>query len=162
MAIDAFLKIDDIKGDSIDDKHPNEIEVLSWSWGCSQLGSTHSGTGGGSGKVSIQDLSITKKVDAATNMLIKHCCKGEHFKTGVLSLRKAGGKGGPVEYLVIKLEEIIVSSYSTGGSGEGGEVVHENVSLNFAKFQIDYKGQGADGAAKAVVTAKWNIPKNCE
>jgi type VI secretion system secreted protein Hcp len=95
-------------------------------------------------------------------MLIKHCCKGEHFKTGVLSLRKAGGKGGPVEYLVIKLEEIIVSSYSTGGSGEGGEVVHENVSLNFAKFQIDYKGQGADGAAKAVVTAKWNIPKNCE
>ena len=159
MAIDAFIKIDDLKGDSIDEKHTGEIEVLSWSWGLSQLGSTHSGTGGGSGKVSVQDLSITKRCDASTSNLIKMCCSGHHFKQALLTLRKAGGKT-PVEYLKIKLQDIIVSSYSTGGSGEGGEIIHENISLNFAKVTVEYTPQDKTGAAQAAMSASCNIPGN--
>lgn len=160
MAIDAFFKIDDLKGDSVDDKHANEIEVLSWSWGMSQLGSTHSGQGGGSGKVSVQDLSFVKRIDASSPNLMQMCCSGKHFKEGLLTVRKAGGKT-PVEYLKIKLEDMIVSNYSTGGSGEGGEVIHENVTLNFAKFAVTYTPQDKAGTALGAINATWNIQKNC-
>ena len=33
MAVDYFLKIDGIDGESQDDKHKDWIEVLSFSWG---------------------------------------------------------------------------------------------------------------------------------
>ena len=33
MASDIFAKLGDIKGESLDDKHKDEIEILSWSWG---------------------------------------------------------------------------------------------------------------------------------
>jgi len=161
MAIDAFFKIDDLKGDSVDDKHKDEIEVLSWSWGMSQLGSTHSAQGGGSGKVSVQDLSFVKRIDASSPNLIQFCCLGSHMKTALLTVRKAGTKG-PVEYLKIKLEELIVSNYSTGGSGEGGEIIHENVTLNFAKFEVTYTPQDTGGLGGGAVKATWNIAKNCK
>jgi len=159
MAIDAFIKIDDLVGDSADDKHAKEIEVLSWSWGMSQLGSTHSGHGGGSGKVSVQDLSFVKRIDASTPNLIQMCCSGKHFSTGLLTVRKAGGKT-PVEYLKIKLEDMIVSNYSTGGSGEGGEIIHENVTLNFARFTVTYTPQDKAGAAMGAINAQYDIQKN--
>jgi type VI secretion system secreted protein Hcp len=159
MAIDAFIKIDDLVGDSQDDKHAKEIEVLSWSWGMSQLGSTHSGQGGGSGKVSVQDLSFVKRIDASSPNLIQMCCSGKHFAHGLLTVRKAGGKT-PVEYLKIKLEDMIVSNYSTGGSGEGGEVIHENVTLNFARFTVTYTPQDKAGAAMGAINAQYDIQKN--
>jgi type VI secretion system secreted protein Hcp len=159
MAIDAFIKIDDLVGDSTDDKHPKEIEVLSWSWGMSQLGSTHSGTGGGSGKVSVQDLSFVKKIDSSSPNLIQMCCSGKHFTSGLLTVRKAGGKT-PVEYLKIKLEDMIVSNYSTGGSGEGHEVIHENITLNFAKFTVIYTPQDKAGTAMGAINACFDIQKN--
>ena len=159
MAVDAFMKIDDLVGDSQDDKHAKEIEVLSWSWGMSQLGSTHSGHGSGSGKVSVQDLSFVKRIDASSPNLIKMCCSGKHFKEGYLTVRKAGGKT-PVEYLKIKLEEMIVSNYSTGGSGEGGEIIHENITLNFAKFAVTYTPQDKTGAAMGAINVTYDIQKN--
>jgi type VI secretion system secreted protein Hcp len=159
MAIDAFIKIDDLVGDSADDKHAKEIEVLSWSWGMSQHGSTHSGTGGGSGKVSVQDLSFVKRIDASSPNLIQMCCSGKHFSSGLLTVRKAGGKT-PVEYLKIKLEDMIVSNYSTGGSGEGGEIIHENVTLNFARFTVTYTPQDKAGAACGAINAQYDIQKN--
>lgn len=159
MAIDAFIKIDDLVGDSQDDKHAKEIEVLSWSWGMSQLGSTHSGQGGGSGKVSVQDLSFVKRIDASSPNLIQMCCSGKHFTQALLTVRKAGGKT-PVEYLKIKLEDLIVSNYSTGGSGEGGEIIHENVTLNFARFTVTYTPQDKAGAAMGAINAQYDIQKN--
>jgi len=159
MAIDAFIKIDDLVGDSIDDAHKKEIEVLSWSWGMSQLGSTHSGTGSGSGKVSVQDLSFVKRIDSSTPNLIQMCCSGAHFNKGVLTLRKAGGKS-PVEYLKITLEKMIVSNYSTGGSGEGGEVIHENITLNFAQFKVEYTPQDDKGKPLPGCNAAFNIATN--
>lgn len=90
MAIDMFLKIEGVEGESTDKSHKGEIDILSWSWGMSQSGTTHMGSGGGSGKVSVQDLSLTKYVDAATHALMLGCCKGTHFDQAVLVVRKAG------------------------------------------------------------------------
>lgn len=115
MAVDIFIKIGDIKGESVDKTHKDEIEVLNWSWGMSQSGNMHTGTGGGAGKVSIQDLSLTKYVDKATPNLMMHCSSGKHVAKVTLTVRKAGGDN-QVEYLIINLEEVLISSLSTGGS----------------------------------------------
>jgi type VI secretion system secreted protein Hcp len=160
MAVDMFLKIDDIKGESSDSKHKDEIEVLAWSWGMSQSGSTHSGSGSGSGKVSVQDISITKPVDRASPNLMKMCCTGQHFKTAMLVVRKAGGKS-PVEYIKLELKEGIVSSVQTGGSG-GEDRLTENVTLNFGAFKYEYTPQKADGSGDAAIPAQFDIAKNTD
>ena len=159
MAVDMFLKLDDCKGESQDSSHADEIDVLAWSWGMSQSGSMHMGSGGGSGKVSVQDLSVTKWVDKSSCVLMQMVCEGDHFGEGILTVRKAGGKGGPVEYLIITMEDIIVSSYSTGGSG-GEDRLTENMSLNFAKVKVQYTPQKMDGTADASNELGWNIQKN--
>src|SRR3569623_3771548 len=117
MAMDMFLKIDALKGDSIDDSHPNEIQVLSWSWGMSQSGTTHSATGGGAGNVNVQDLSFMKNIDTTTTNLIKACCNGTHFKSALQTVRKADGKSA-VEYLKIKMQDLIISNVSSSLSGD--------------------------------------------
>ena len=158
MAVDMFIKIGDIKGESIDKGgHKEEIDVLAWSWGLSQSGSFHGGSGGGAGKVSIQDISVTKYVDTASTALVLACCKGTHIDSAVLTVRKAGDK--PLEYIKITLTKVLVSSVSTGGSG-GEDRLTENLSLNFAKFKVEYTKQADKGGKDATSTAEWDIPGN--
>jgi type VI secretion system secreted protein Hcp len=158
MAVDMFLKIDDIKGESVDHKHKDEIQVLAWSWGMTQSGTTHDGPGGGSGKVNVNDLSFTHFIDTASPNLMKFCCNGKHFKTALLTVRKAGGDN-QVEYLKIKLQDIIISSVSTGGSG-GEDRITENVGLNFGKFTLEYTPQKSDGTPGPAIPVAWNVPQN--
>jgi len=157
MAVDMFIKIDDIKGESKDEKHKDEMDVLAWSWGMSQSGTTHSGSGGGSGKVAVQDISLTKYVDKASPNLIQYCCAGKHFKEAVLVVRKAGGT--PLEYIKITLSHGLVSSVSTGGSG-GEDRLTENVTLNFQSFKYEYTVQKDDGSGEAGPKAGWNMAEN--
>jgi type VI secretion system secreted protein Hcp len=159
MAADIFIKIDDIAGESIDKTHAGAISVLSWSWGVTQSGTTHDGPGGGAGKAHVQDLTFVHYVDSATPNLIKMACAGKHFKNAMLTVRKAGNT--PLEYLKIKLHDIIISSISHGGSG-GDDRHTENVTLNFAKFEVHYTPQKSDGSGGATIPATWNIPKNTE
>ncbi|MFV9654099.1 Hcp family type VI secretion system effector [Pseudomonas yangonensis] len=159
MAVDIFIKIGDIKGESQDKTHKDEIEVLNWSWGMSQSGNMHTGTGGGAGKVSIQDLSLTKYVDKATPNLMMHCSSGKHVPKVTLTVRKAGGDT-QVEYLIINLEEVLISSLSTGGSGNDDRLI-ENITLNFAKVTVDYQPQKADGTKEGgPIKYGWNIRSN--
>lgn len=159
MAVDIFIKIGDIKGESVDKTHKDEIEVLNWSWGMSQSGNMHTGTGGGAGKVNIQDLSLTKYVDKATPNLMMHCSSGKHVPKVTLTVRKAGGDN-QVEYLIINLEEVLISSLSTGGSGSDDRLI-ENVTLNFAKVTVDYQPQKADGTKEGgPIKYGWNIRSN--
>lgn len=125
MAVDMFMKIKTIEGESTDKTHKKEIDVLAWSWGMSQSGTTHVGGGGGSGKVGVQDLSFTKYVDSSSNALILGCCSGEHYDEALLTVRKAGKD--PLEYIKITMKEVIVTSVTTGGSG-GEDRLTENVT----------------------------------
>lgn len=159
MASDMFMKIDDIKGESTDTSHKDEIEVLSWSWVMSQSGSAHSGTGGGSGKVSVQDLSFTKYADKSTPNLVKLCCNSKHFQSAQLTVRKAGGK--PVEFVKIKMKDGIISSIRMGGLPAENRLT-ESVTLNFASFTYEYTPQSKDGSASGSIPASWNIAKNSE
>ncbi len=157
MAVDMFIKIGSLKGESVDKGHKEEIDVLAWSWGMSQSGTMHMGTGGGAGKVSVQDLSFTKYIDKASPALMENCCNGKPFPEAKLIVRKAGGD--PLEYLTITLGSVLISSVSTGGSG-GEDRLTENVTLNFATVKLTYKGQKADGTPDAAVDMAWNIAEN--
>jgi type VI secretion system secreted protein Hcp len=159
MAVDMFIKIGDIKGESQDKKHLEEIDVLAWSWGMSNSGTTHMGGGGGAGKVSVQDISFTKYVDSASNALIMHCCQGKHVPKVTLICRKAGGTA--IEFIEIDMEDAIVTAVSTGGSG-GEDRLTENVTLNFSKFKYTYRPQKADGSADADKDATWDMAANVE
>ena len=157
MAVDMFIKIGALKGESVDNTHKGEIDVLAWSWGMSQSGTTHTGGGGGAGKVSVQDISFTKYVDASSNVLIKSVCDGTHHPDATLVVRKAGGTA--IEYIKIKMKEVIITSVSMGGSG-GEDRLTENVTLNFAEFEYDYTPQKPDGTADAVKPVKFSIQEN--
>ena len=111
MAVDMFIKIDGIKGESKDSKHKGEIDVLAWSWGLSNSGTFHMGGGGGSGKANLQDLSFTKYVDAGSADLALSCATGKHIAKANLVVRKAGDK--PLEYILIELTECLITSVST-------------------------------------------------
>ena len=159
MAVDMFIKFNGLDGEAIDKTHSNEIDVLAWSWGMSQSGTTHMGSGGGSGKASYQDLSVTKYVDLASPVLMLYCADGNHFAKATLIVRKAGKK--PLEYLIIKMKDVIITSVSTGGSG-GEDRLTENVSLNFASVEVGYREQKDDGGGEAPKEFKWDIRENAQ
>jgi type VI secretion system secreted protein Hcp len=156
MAVDMFLKLDGIKGESKDGKHKDEIHIESFSWGMNQTGAHGTGGGGGAGKVSVHDISVTKFVDKSSCALMLHCCSGKHIKEGLITVRKAGDK--PLEYLKIKLTDILVSSVQH--AGHGSDLLSENLSLNFAKFQVEYQEQKPDGAGQPGGEMGWDIKKN--
>src|ERR1041384_2192659 len=157
MAVDMFLKLDGIKGESADHKHKDEIHIESFSWGLSQVGTSSAGGGGGAGKVSVHDISVSKVVDKSSPELLLACANGKHIKEGLLTVRKAGEK--PLEYLKIKLNDILISGVQL--SGPGHEQLSEAVTLNFAKFQVEYQEQGPDGAPKGgPVLMGWDVNAN--
>lgn len=157
MAVDMFMKITGVEGESKDSAHKGEIDVLSWSWGMNQTGSGHTGGGGGTGKVSVHDLAFTKYIDKSTPDLMLSCCNGKHFSEAKLTVRKAGEN--PLEYLIITMQDVLVSQISPGGSG-AEERLMEQVSLNFAKVKVDYTEQTSTGGAGAKPKMGWDIEAN--
>jgi type VI secretion system secreted protein Hcp len=154
MASDIFAKLGDIKGESLDSKHKDEIEVLSYSWGVNNAGSMAHGSGGGEGKASFHDISFVHNVDKASPVLMNACATGLHIKEATITHRKAGKEQH--EYLILKMNDIIVTGVSHGGSGDGGRL-SENVSLSFAKVALEYKPQKADGSLDAGVFFKYDL-----
>ncbi|MDQ0588996.1 Hcp family type VI secretion system effector [Variovorax paradoxus] len=157
MAADMFLKLEGVDGESKDDSHKKEIDVLAWSWGAAQSGTGHVGGGSGAGKVNVQDLSVTKYVDSASHLLLLDCCNGQHIKKGTLVVRKAGAT--PLEYIKLTMEDIIVSNVHTGGSG-GEDRLTETITLNFSKFKYEYTPQKSDGSGDGTKETGWDIAAN--
>lgn len=158
MAFDAFLKLGDVKGESGDSKHKDEIEVLSFHWGVNNTGMGGAGGGHGAGKCQVQDFSFVHRLDKSSPVLFQKCATGEHIKDGLFVIRKAGGT--QLEYLKIKFTDIMVSSVRPGGSS-GSDIPLEEVSLNFAKVEVDYQPQDQKGAALGgPVHGGWDLKQN--
>lgn len=157
MAVDYFLKIDGVAGEAADAKHKGEIDVQSWSWGATQTGmaTRSSGSGGGAGKVAMQDFHFVMDVNKASPSLMLACATGQHIKMATLTCRKAGGE--QQEYLKITMSDLLVSSYQTGGSGE---LPVDQVALNFAKIEFEYKPQKPDGTLDSPVKTGYDLKLN--
>jgi type VI secretion system secreted protein Hcp len=155
-ATDMFLKLGDIKGESLDAKHKGEIDVLAWSWGESDnTTASRKSKGGATAPDCIQDLSLTKFVDRATPDILMDAVLGQNINQGTLTLRRAGGiKELAQEYLTLTLSDVTISAYSTGGSG-GEDRITENVTLHFQKMEGTYRQQLPDGSLGAPIT--WTV-----
>lgn len=157
MAMDMFLKITDIPGESRDDKHKQEIDIYSFSWALSQSGSASSGGGGGAGKSEFQDFSFAMPVSKASPKLFLACASGAHLSEATLTVRKAGAT--QVEFLVYKLSDCIVSTYQEGADS-GGDLPTDAFSLNFAKIEVSYKEQDLKGGLGAETKAGWDLKQS--
>jgi type VI secretion system secreted protein Hcp len=156
-AVDYFLKIDGIDGESTDSKHKNEIDVQSWSWGETQAGTSAGGGGGGAGKVAMQDFHFVMTVNKASPKLLINCANGSHIKQALLTCRKAGKE--QQEYLKIKFSDLLISSYQTGGSA-GSVIPTDQISFNFSKIEFEYYPQKADGSLDAKVVQWYDLKAN--
>ena len=156
-AVDYFLKVDGIDGESTDDKHKNEIDVMSFSWGETQSGTHAGGGGGGAGKVSMQDFHFVMKTSKASPKLLLACATGEHIKKAVLVCRKAGGE--QQEYMTMTFSDLLVSSFQTGGSS-GDVIPTDQISLNYSKIEYEYKAQDEKGKLAAGVKVGYDLKAN--
>lgn len=154
MAFDAFLKLKDVKGESTDSKHKDEIPILSFSWGADQSVGD-SGGGKSSGKASIKSFRFSKKTDSSSTTLFIGCCTGKHFPDALVTVRRAGGK--PVEYLTYKFSDVMVESMQWGGTPGGDETPMESVILAFNKVDIRYTPMKPDGSPGSPVETSYDI-----
>ena len=161
MAIDIFLKIDGIDGESTDDKHKNEIVILSYAWGeeAQQAPSGGAGGGGGgAGKVAMQDFHLSMFVSQASPKLFLACAKGEHFKNAVLTVRRAGAS--PADFLKWRFTDVLINSYQTAGDGATGALPADHASLKFSKIEVEYSPVKPDGTLGTPVKAGWENKTN--
>jgi len=157
MAVDYFLKIKGIEGECKADKHENEIDVLSFSWGETQTGTHSTGGGGGAGKVSMQDFHFVQKIHKGSPKLMLACACGEHIPEATLFCRKAGKE--QQEFFTLKFYDLMISSFQTGGSSTGDEIPMEQISMNYSKIEFCYKEQNADGTLKGPIQGKYDLKK---
>lgn len=158
MAQDMFIKIDGIEGESLDATHKNEIQVLNWDWVVSQHSNMHSGSGGGSGKATVNDFSFTHYVEKASPNLLNHCLTGKHIKNIQFVVRKAGGD--PLEYLIMKFTDTIITRVDLHGSLEDESRPRELVHFSFTKMTQDYVMQNAEGHKSGVISASYDVKAN--
>jgi len=144
-----------IKGEAADAQHKGEIEIVSWSWGMQAKNTL--GGGLATGKATIQDLRVVKRVDSASTALMLALRTNEPIQKAVLTLRKAGKS--QLEYLKITIEGGRVTSLTVdGGDAAGSPDVVEKVSFAFNKIEVEYVGQGKDGlpGGSMIFTDTWN------
>jgi len=151
---DMFLSVKGAKhgpinGEAQDDQHKNEIEVLGWSWG--MQGKPSLGGGTASGKATVRELRVVKRVDKASTALMSALRTNEEIKKAVLTLRKVGKK--PLEYFTITIEDGRVMSIDIeAGDSSSAPVLFERVSFSFNKIAVQYTPQAADGSGLGATT----------
>jgi len=158
MPDDMFLELDNVAGESKDQKFNGKIDIHGFSWGVSNIGSGGYGGGSGVGKVNVADVSIMKRVDKASADLIRFCAQGKHIDSGKIHVRKAGGDN-PLEYLTYEMNEVFVTSVQQSDSS-GADVAQESISLNFSKIKVTYNLQSAEGANEAAPDVTLDVKKN--
>jgi type VI secretion system secreted protein Hcp len=159
MAVDFFLKIDGIDGESKDSKHKSEIDIESFSWGATQSGTSHAGGGSGGGKVNMGDIHfVSSYLSKASPKLMLACATGEHIKKAVLICRRAGKE--QQEFLKYTFSDLLVSSYQTSGHNSGDGLPGDQFSFNFTKIEMEYKEQKPDGTLGGTTPAGYDMGAN--
>ena len=163
MAVDAYLQIDGIKGESTDDRHRDWIEVSNVIYAVNQPRAESLSTAGGhtSGRAELYPLTFKKLADIASPVLLQTCATGKTIPKATFEFMRADGDGKPIPYYKIELENLMVASV-TPDSGEGGIIV-ERVQLAYAKIRWTYTRQSIRGGAQGNSSGGWdcNLNKVC-
>jgi type VI secretion system secreted protein Hcp len=142
MATDIFAKIGDIKGESIDARHPDEIDIVSFAWGVTHTPPTAGGGGGGTGKAVFQALSLVHTIDRATPALLLACATGRRMRDATITHRRTGE--ATKEFLVIKLTDVAITGVAHTGDTESP--YSEVITLTFNKVDFEYRPIRPDGS----------------
>jgi type VI secretion system secreted protein Hcp len=156
MAVDYFLKLDGIEGESVDTGHKKEIMVLQWSWGASNISSVGSSGGSGAGKVNPSEFSVITYFDKATPKFWKSICRGTHIATGTMSAVKAGTPEGK-PYLTVDFKEIFVTGLQMSGTNETPSV---NLQFTYNECKIEYSQQDGKGNLTSTGAVTYNRAEN--
>ncbi|ENZ9095861.1 MULTISPECIES: Hcp family type VI secretion system effector [Enterobacteriaceae] len=159
MAIDMYMKVDGVTGESKDSNHTGWIDIDSFSWGASQPGNMYVGGGGGVGKVNFNDLHVNALIDKSVTALLKNCASGKHLAKVELSVCKAGGT--QVEYAKITLEDVLVTSVQYTGA-KSGDTIGVSYAFQASKVKQQYWEQSTSGGKGAESSGGWNIKENKE
>jgi len=154
---DAYLTVDGVTGESQRAGHEGEIEIISFDFSATNPSSVGIGKGGGVGAVNLSSFNVMKKTDAASADLFKHCCSGKHFPTAKVTLYKAGGDGGALDYLVYEFEEVYVDHIQWSGAEGSDGIPSESVSFSFGKFVVTYNQQDEKGAKAGSFMGSWDV-----
>jgi len=156
MAQDYFLKIAGVDGESADVQHKTEIDVESFGWGETvAVAPGGGGSGAAAGKVQPQMFNFVKRVDKSSPVLMQACATGQHFKSAVLTTRKAGASQH--DYMKITMEDVVITSYYVSGSSYGDFAPIDHLSMNFVRLELSYKEQKPDGTFGTEVKAKYDF-----
>ena len=155
MAVDYFLDLATVPGESVASGHTNQIQVTSWSWGGSQTSTVSATTGSGAGKVSLSDLSLTIEFDKSSPKLLQGLTRGTHYTTATLSAVKSGANNA--NYFTLALTEVFIAGLQYSASGE---VPMVSLSLTYKSFQMDYYSQDKEGTVTNAGTAKYDVTTN--
>jgi type VI secretion system secreted protein Hcp len=140
MAVDSYLELDSIQGESQTEGFKDQIQLHSFSFGGTQRTSV-AGTGGsGAGKVDLHDFTIVKNLDKASSKIFKALVSGTHIKSGVLSSVKSGANGKP--YFKLTFGELFVTSHQISASDE---IPTESVSFSYNTIKVEYSTQNEQG-----------------
>jgi type VI secretion system secreted protein Hcp len=160
MAIDVYLQIDGIKGESADDKHKDWIECKSVIWGVTQPKSATASTGGGhtAERCEHTEILITKLADLATPILLQTCSSGKTIPKAKLEFMRADGQGERVKYFEIEMENVLIGGINP--SVAQGDFLSENVGLKFSKIKWRYTQQKVSGGAGGNTSGGWDLATN--
>lgn len=164
MANDIFLKLTGedgkvIEGESTDAAFPGQIEIFNFSFGASNMPTIGSFTTGSSGsKVTLDDFSFSKYTDKSSTKAFTKCAEGKHFKSALVTVRKAGGEAGQQNFIQYFFEQVFVARISWSGAGDTIPV--EQVSLAYGKVTLSYSPQKADGTLDPAIIAGWDATAN--
>lgn len=156
MRVDMFLKLSNVKGESVDTQYPGAIDIDSMSWSIS-LGAAHESARGGTGKVEMKGVVVAKGLDSASPALRAHCCSGTHFDEAVIVKRKAGKT--PLEYYKLTMKDVIIAQMNTELT-EGEQPDYEILTFKFTEYHEEYRAQNADGSGAAPIRHGFNLIKN--
>lgn len=160
MAIDVYLQIDGIKGESADSAHPGWIECLSVNWAISQPKSATSSTGGGhtAERAELTEISLNKLADLSSPILSQTCAMGRTIPKAKFEFLRADGQGERIKYYEIELENVLIGHVAP--SIEAGSILTENVGLKFSKVHWRYTQQRVSGGSSGNTSGGWDLATN--
>ncbi len=165
MAVAAYLFVQGVKGESQDKKYKDHIEVQSFGFGANNPSRSNLGTGQAGGKPTCNDFVITKNTDVSSPPLFQLCAlcaQGKHITNAYVVFSRSGAKSGEIEeFLRIDFDELVVSSYQTGGGMSDGGTPSETISFNFAKVHVIYNLM-RDGNPKGQIAAGYDVRETSE